>query len=154
MKIISQILILSFFIGCSNLTNRTNNPPQVDLIVPQEKYSMILKHHFYKNFNDYDKNLTKYTIETNLSFNSSNALSVGGNKELYIVKGTLDFKIFNKLKTKIIKSGSISSSINTGNVSSLYSVDENNNFVRERLSKYLASKLYRTILLNIKYSEN
>ena len=154
MKVICQILILSLFFSCSNLNRTTSNPPLINLVVPQEKYSLILKHHFYKNFKTYDKNLAKFIIETNLSFNTSNTLTVNGNKELYIVKGTVDFKIFNKLKTKIIKSGSISSSINTGNVSSLYGVDENNNFVRERLSKYLASKLYRTILLNIKYSEN
>ena len=154
MKIICQILILLLFFACSNLNRTTSNPPLINLVVPQEKYSLILKHHFYKNFKTYDKNLAKFIIETNLSFNTSNTLTVNGNKELYIVKGTVDFKIFNKLKTKIIKSGSISSSINTGNVSSLYGVDENNNFVRERLSKYLASKLYRTILLNIKYSEN
>ena len=153
MKIIYQILILSLLIACSNLSS-TNNPPLINLLVPQEKYSLLLKHHFYKNFKTYDKKLAKFIIETNLSFNKSDTLTVRGNKKLYIVKGTVNFKIFDKLKTKIIKSGSISSSINTGNVSSLYSVDENNNFVRERLSKYLASKLYRTILLNIKNSEN
>ena len=153
MKIIYQILILSLLISCSNLSS-TNNPPLINLLVPQEKYSLLLKHHFYKNFKTYDTKLAKFIIETNLSFKKSDTLTVRGNKKLYIVKGTVNFKIFDKLKTKIIKSGSISSSINTGNVSSLYSVDENNNFVKERLSKYLASKLYRTILLNIKNSEN
>ena len=73
---------------------------------------------------------------------------------LNIIKGTVDFKIFNKINSKIIKTGSISSSINTGSVSSLYSVDENNNFAKERIAKYLASKLYRKILLNTYTSEN
>ena len=36
----------------------------------------------------------------------------------------------------------------------LYSVDENNNFAKERITKYLASKLYRKILLNTYTSEN
>ena len=58
------------------------------------------------------------------------------------------------MNSKIIKTGSISSSINTGSVSSLYSVDENNNFAKERIAKYLASKLYRKILLNTYTSEN
>ena len=61
---------------------------------------------------------------------------------------------YNKINSKIIKTGSISSSINTGSVSSLYSVDENNNFAKERLARYLASKLYRKILLNTYTSEN
>ena len=70
------------------------------------------------------------------------------------MKGTIDFKIFDSLNSKMIKTGSISSSINTGSVSSLYSIDENNNFAKERISKYLADKLYRKVLLNIKHSEN
>ena len=132
----------------------TKNPPSLNLIVNQDKYSLILKHYFYKNFKTYDKNLAKFIVETNLSFNTTNALSISGNNSLNIIKGIIDYKIFNKSKTKLIKSGSISSSINTGSVSSLYGVDENNNFAKERISKYLASKLYRKILLNINHSEN
>ena len=154
MKIILLISIVLLFFGCGNTNNLAKNPPLVNLIVQQDKYSLIFKHQFYNNFETIDKNSAKFIVETNLSFNTSNALSNNGNNELDIVKGTVDFKIFDKINSKIIKTGSISSSINTGSVSSLYSVDENNNFVKERLSKYLASKLYRKILLNIKNSEN
>ena len=55
---------------------------------------------------------------------------------------------------KIIKTGTLSSSINTGNVSSLYGIDKNDNFTKERIARYLASKLYKKILLNIYTSEN
>ncbi len=153
MKILFISVLLLFF-GCSNKNNVIKNPPFVNLIVQQDKYSLILKHQFYNNFETYDKNLAKFTVETNLSFNKSNALSNNGNNNLNIVRGTVDFKIFNKLKTKIIKVGSLSSSINTGSVSSLYSIDENNNFAKERIARYLASKLYRQILLNTYISEN
>ena len=154
MKIIFKIFIILFFIGCSNMNNITKIPPSLDLIVKQDKYSLILKHYFYKNFKNYDKNLAEFIVETNLSFNTTNALSISGNSSLNIIKGKVDYKIFNKSKTKLIKSSSISTSINTGSVSSLYGVDENNNFAKERISKYLASKLYRKILLNINHSEN
>ena len=154
MKIIFKIFIVLFFIGCSNMNNITKNPPSLDLIVKQDKYSLILKHYFYKNFKNYDKNLAEFIVETNLSFNTTNALSISGNSSLNIIKGKVDYKIFNKSKTKLIKSSSITTSINTGSVSSLYGVDENNNFAKERISKYLASKLYRKILLNINHSEN
>ena len=154
MGIILQIFIVLLLFSCSNINIETGNPPSVNLVVEEDKYSLILKHHFYKNFKSYDKNFVKFTIKTNLSFNTSNALSNNGNKNLNIVKGTVDFKIFNNSNTQIIKSGRISSSVNTGSVSSLYSIDENNNFVKERISKYLASKLYRKILLNINHSES
>ena len=154
MKIILQIFIILFYFGCSNINNVAQNPPLINLIVQEDKYSLIFKHHFYKNFKTFDKNLAKISVETNLSFTSSNALSNNGGKNLTIVKGIVGFKIFNLSNKEIIRSGTISTSINTGNVSSLYGVDENNNFVKERISKNLASKLYRKVLLDINYSEN
>ena len=154
MKIILLITIVLLFFGCGNTNNLAKNPPLVNLVVQQDKYSLIFKHQFYKNFKNYDKSLAKFNVETNLSFNTSNALSNNGNKNLNIIKGTVDFKILNKLNSNIINTGSISSSINTGSVASLYSVDENNNFAKERIAKYLASKLYRRILMNNYTSEN
>ena len=154
MKIILLISIVLLLFGCSNSNNVAKNPPLVNLIVQQDKYSLIFKHQFYNNFEAFDKNLAKFILETNLSFNTSDALSNNGNNQLNIIKGNVDFKIINKINSKIIKTGSISSSINTGSVSSLYSVDENNNFAKERIAKYLASKLYRKILLNTYTSEN
>ena len=154
MKIILLLSIVLLFFGCSNVDNSAKNPPLVNLVVQQDKYSLILKHEFYKKLKDYDKNLAKFIVKTNLSFSTSDALSNNGNKKLNIIKGTVDFKILDKLNSKIIKIGNVSSSINTGNVSSLYGVDENNNFAKERIAKYLASKLYRKILLNTYTSEN
>ena len=154
MKIILLISIVLTLFGCSNLNNIAKNPPLVNLVVQQDKYSLILKHQFYKNLKTYDKDLAKFIVETNLSFNTSDTLSNNGNNKLNIIKGTVDFKIMNKLNSNILNRGSISSSIITGSVSSLYSVDENNNFAKERIAKYLASKLYRKILLNTYTSEN
>ena len=154
MKILIQISIVFMLFACSKINNISQKPPPVNLVVNEDKYSLILKHHFYKNFHTNNENLSKFTVKTNLLFNTSSALSNDGRDNLNIIKGTVEFKIFDKLNTKIIKSGNISSSINTGNVSSLYSVDENNNFAKERIAKYLASKLYRKILLNTYTSEN
>ena len=154
MKFTLQIIIVFLFIGCSNVNKVNKSSPLINLVVKEDKYSLILKHHFYKNFKTYNNNLVKFIVETNLSFNTTDALSNNGSNNLKIVKGRVDFKIFNNLKTKVIKSGSISSTINTGNVTSLYSIDENNNFAKEKIAKFLASKLYGKILLNIKQSES
>ena len=154
MRILVQICIILILFGCSNIKNKTDYPLLVNLVIPNDKYSLILKHHFYKNLNTSDKNLKKTTVKVRLIFDTNNALSNNGSNNLTIVNGTVNFQIFDKLNTKVIKSGSFSSSINTGSVSSLYGVDKNNDFAKERISKYLASKLYRKILLNIKNSEN
>ena len=81
-------------------------------------------------------------------------LSNNGDDELSIIKGTIYFKIFNNLNTQIIKSGRITSSLNTGSISSLYGIDQNNNFAKERISRILAYRLYRKILLYISHSES
>ena len=154
MRILVQICIILIFFGCGNIKNKTDYPLLVNLIVPKDKYSLILKHHFYKNFNTSDKNLNKTTVKAHLIFNKTNALSNNGSSNLSIVNGKINFEIFDKLNAKVIKSGSISSSINTGSVSSLYGVDKNNDFAKERIAKYLASKLYRKILLIMKNGEN
>ena len=114
---------------------------------------MILKHQFYKNFNNFDDGLGKITVKTNLSFKTNKALSNKGNSNLNIINGKVSYKIIDSLN-KEVSSGSISSSINTGNISSLYGVDKNNNFAKERISRHLANKLFRRILLNINSSEN
>ena len=142
------------FFGCSNIRNEIKNPPLVNLIVPQDKYSLIFKHQFYNNYKTYDSDLAKFIVDTNLSFNISDTLSNSGDDDLNVIKGIVDFKIFDKSKTKIIRKGSLSSSITIGSVSSLYSIDQNNNFAKERIAKFLASKLYRKILLITYISEN
>ena len=56
MKIILLITIVILFFGCGSTNNVAKNPPLVNLIVQQDKYSLIFKHQFYNNFKKYDKN--------------------------------------------------------------------------------------------------
>lgn len=147
------IFFIFLFLGCSNTYNINQKIPNINLVVQQDKYSLILKRHFIKNLNTFNPTLDKITVKTNLSFKTHAALSNKGNNNLNIVKGKVDFKIFSTSSTEI-KSGSISSSINTGNISSLYGIDENNNFAKERISKQLSSKLFKKILLIINSSES
>ena len=65
MKILFIFILLIFF-GCSNIHNEIKNPPLVNLIVPQDKYSLIFKHQFYNNYKTYDSDLAKFIVDTNL----------------------------------------------------------------------------------------
>ena len=153
MKIILLTFVVLLFFGCSNVQTVQKKLPLINLIVQQDKYSLILKHDFYKNFENYNEKFGKINVKINLSFNSTSTLSNNGNDNLTIINGKVDFEIHDTLNKKIIDSGSITSSVNTGSISSLYGVDQNNNFAKERISKYLAYKLYRKILLNFSRSE-
>ena len=153
MRILLKIFFILLFFGCSNTYVLNKKVPSINLLVQQDKYSLILKRNFVKNLDPFNETLDKITIETDLSFKTNAALSNNGNNTLNIITGKVDFKIFNTLSTEVT-SGSISSSINTGNISSLYGIDENNNFAKERISKHLASKLFKKILLIINTSES
>ena len=85
MKIIFLISIVLLFFGCSNTNNVTKTAPLVDLVVQQDKYSLIFKHEFNNNFETYDKSLARFIVETDLSFNTNNALSNNGNNTLKII---------------------------------------------------------------------
>ena len=59
MKIILLISIVLLFFGCGNTNNIAKNPPLVNLVVQQDKYSLIFKHQFYNNFKAYDRNYSR-----------------------------------------------------------------------------------------------
>ena len=81
MKIILKFFIILLFFGCTNFNN-TKDLPFVNLIVQQDKYSLILKNYFHKQYNNYNSELAEITVETNLSFNSNNTLSKNGKKKI------------------------------------------------------------------------
>ena len=153
MKIIFNLFLILFIFGCSNTNNLNKNLPNINLFVQQDKYSLILKHHFIKNLNAKNDGLDKITVKTNLSYNTKETLSNKGVNNLKIISGKVDFEILYTKNAEVI-SGSISSSINTGNISSLYGIDENNNFAKERIARHLGLQLFRKILLIINSSES
>ncbi len=150
MKIILNLFILLFVFNCSSLKNVSKKSvPYVNLNVSNEKYSLILKHHFDKNFNKFNDKLDQFKVDSRITFTKQDTLSQNGSNNLSILRGEVTFKIYNTSKSILIKSGKIDSSVNIGNVSSFYGIDENLNFTKERLTQYLASKLYKRIMLSI-----
>ena len=150
MKIILNLFILLFVFNCSNLKNVTEESvPYVSLNVINERYSLILKHNFDKNFTKFNDKLDKFRVDSKIIFTKQDTLSHNGSNNLSILSGEVTFKIYNTSKSILIKSGKIDSSVNIGNVSSFYGIDENLNFTKERLTQYLASKLYKRIMLSI-----
>ena len=150
MKIILNFFILFFVLSCSNLKHVTEkNIPYISLNVISEKYSLILKHHFDKNLTKFNDKLDKFKVDSSISFSTQSTLSQNGTNNLSILNGEVTFKIYNTSKSMLIKSGKIDSSVNIGSVSSFYGIDENLNFTKERLTKYLASKLYKRTMLSI-----
>ena len=155
MKFFFTLLVISLMISCSNISYvKNNNIPFLVLNVKNLKYPIILKYHFNKNLSKFNKKFGEYRIDVDISFSEQDTLTNKGKNSLSILNGTINYKIYDVLQSRVSNSGQITSSINIGSVSSLYGKDQNINFTKERLTKYLASKLYNRVLLSIKKSEN
>ena len=155
MKFFFTLLVISLMISCSNISYvKNNNIPFLVLNVKNQKYPIILKYHFNKNLSKFNKKFGEYRIDVDISFSEQDTLTNKGKNSLSILNGTINYKIYDVLQSRVSNSGQITSSINIGSVSSLYGKDQNINFTKERLTKYLASKLYNRVLLSIKKSEN
>ena len=155
MKFFFTLLVISLMISCSNISYvKNNNIPILVLNVKNQKYPIILKYHFNKNLSKFNKKFGEYRIDVDISFSEQDTLTNKGKNSLSILNGTINYKIYDVLQSRVSNSGQITSSINIGSVSSLYGKDQNINFTKERLTKYLASKLYNRVLLSIKKSEN
>ena len=101
MKIILLTFVVLLFFGCSNVQTVQKKLPLINLIVQQDKYSLILKHDFYKNFENYNEKFGKINVKINLSFNSTSTLSNNGNDNLTIINGKVDFEIHDTLNKKM-----------------------------------------------------
>ena len=81
MKIILLISIVLLFFGCGNINNVTKNPQLVNLVVQQDKYSLIFKHQFYNNFETFNKNLAKFGKPCHISSSGGANSAASGHQQ-------------------------------------------------------------------------
>ena len=148
------LVILVIFIFITNSCSSIKNLPNVNLNTNEGKYELIFKNAFYKSYKNFKKNKKTITVNSKISFNVINTLSIKGKSNLKRLKGFLNYQIIDVLDNKVINSGTISSSINYGSITSLYGIETSLNFAKERLSKLLAKKLSNRIILRMKLIDN
>ena len=150
-KINIFISILIFISGCGlshNKLTKTNNIESVVIKVPNTKFNIILKKNLRRTFVNKASTAAKYVLETNISFTSSDTLSVSGLNVLKTTKGTVTYSLIDLKSAKTIKSGSIVTfPALSSSSSSLYSNDVSLEHIKERLCLSSAKKLYMHIKL-------
>lgn len=156
MKIIINIIILVLILSsCSSINNiKSDNLPYLVLDTNNDKYGLIIKKTFYKLYKKNQSKNSIITVKTQLTFNVHDTLSIKGKSKLKMLKGILHYEIIDSRDSKIIKSGKISTSINYGNITSLYGIDTSLKFAKTRISRRLAQKLYKIIIIRIKKIDN
>jgi hypothetical protein len=137
--------------GCTlnNFEKRQNiNNYSIELITPNDKYNLYFRENLKRFFNINDSK-TKYTLKTELIFESTKTLSVGGQNILKSTKAKVDYQLTSK--NVIIKSGSIDTfSALSSSSNSLYSQEKSIEHIKERLTKTSAKSLYTHINLIIR----
>ena len=146
---ISFLILIS---GCGfsyKESTKISNIGRVVIETPNTTFNLMLKKNLKRMF---IKPLTtaKFKLKTNISFSSSNSLSVSGLNVLKSTKGTVTYSLIDLKSGKTIKSGSVVTfPALSASSSSLYSNDESLEHIKERLSLSSAQKLYMRIKLII-----
>ena len=149
-KKIFFLSLIIFINGCTlnNFERNKNiNNYSFELDTPNDRYNLYFKENLKRFFYIKDSK-TKYTLKTNITFESTKTLSVSGQNILKSTKARVNYQLTNKNTNVVVKSGSIytfpalSSSSN-----SLYSQEKSVEHIKDRLTKSSAKSLYTRINL-------
>ena len=136
--------------GCSlsNFEKKQNlNNFSVEIETQNDKYNVYLKENL-KRFFHINDNKTKFILKTNITFESTETLSVSGQNILKSTKGKINYELINKNTNIIVKSGSINTFPALSSSSkSLYTQEKSAEFIKERLTKSSAKSLYSRITI-------
>ena len=151
MFVVKKLVFFSIIVLISNcaLNNNDNskntNSYSINIKTPNDKYNIYFKENLNRFFrtNDNEKN---YILETNITFETTNTLSVSGQNILKSTKGKINYQL--RKNTKIVKSGSINTfPALSSSSTSLYTQEKSIEHIRDRLIKSSAKSLYMHILI-------
>ena len=144
-KAIFLFLSLSI-IGCAS--NNYIKVSPIDEITttidtPTDKYNIIFKEYLKRNFNNNKKLKPQILLKTEISFSSTETLSVSGTSVMKSTKAIIKYSLIDEPSKLLIKSGSISTfPALSSSSNSLYSNEKSIENIKERLSLSSAKKLY------------
>ena len=152
MSIVKNILFIFFILLISNCSlnklqkfdNQINYSVEID--TPNDKYNIYLGEHLKRLFFVKDNLKKNYVIKSHITFQSTDTLSVNGNKKLKSTKAKVEYQLKNKNTNTIIESGSIFTNPTlSSSSSSLYSQQKSIEHIKERLVKSSAKSLFMRI---------
>ena len=144
-KAIFVFLILNI-IGCtSNNYIKVSPIDEISITIhtPTDKYNIIFKEYLKRNFKNEKKLKPQILLKTEISFSSTETLSVSGTSVLKSTKAIITYSLIDEASKLLIKSGSISTfPALSSSSNSLYSNEKSIENIKERLTLISAKKLY------------
>ena len=138
------IIFLLLVSGCgfSSLNKLTTND-NIHIETPSDKYNILFKKNLNKAFNINNSTKTRYVLRANISFLSSETLSVNGSNTLNSTFANASYSLIEAKSNKVIHSGSIKTfPALSSSSSSIYSKDMSIQHIKERLSFSAAKKIH------------
>ena len=150
----NKIIIISFVLlinSCStnNLKEITDQSDFfIEIVTTNDKYNILFKENLKRFFSSKYNPHKKYKLNTTITFQSTNTLSVSGTNVLNSTKASVNYYLMNNDTNKIVDSGSINTfPALSSSSSSLYTQQKSIDHIKERLIKSSAKSLY--IRINI-----
>ena len=146
------IIFLLLISGCgfSNL-NKLTNYNNISVETPSDKYNILFKNNLKKTFNINNFSKNRYVLRSNISFLSSETLSVSGSDTLNSTFAKASYSLIETRSNKVISSGSIKTfPALSSSSSSIYSNDMSIQHIKKRLSFIAAKKIYMRLNLILK----
>ena len=140
------LFLIFGIIGCAS--NNYIKVSSVDEIIitidtPADRYNLIFREYLKRNFNNKKSLKPQILLKANISFSSSETLSVSGTSVLKSTKANITYSLIDKNSKLLIKSGSINTfPALSSSSNSLYSNEKSIENIKERLSLSSAKKLY------------
>ena len=152
MSIVKYILFIFFILLISNCSlsklqkfeNKINYSVEID--TPNDKFNTYLGEHLKRLFFVKDNLKKNYVIKSQITFQSTETLSVNGNNKLKSTKARVEYQLINTNTNKIISSGSIfTNPALSSSSSSFYAQQKSIEHIKERLVKSSANSLFMRI---------
>ena len=143
------IIFLLLINGCgfSNL-NKLTSYNNIYVETPSDKYNILFKNNLKKTFNINNFSKNRYVLRSNISFFSSETLSVNESDTLNSTFANASYSLIDAKSNKVISSGSIKTfPALSSSSSSIYSNDISIEHIKERLSFSAAKKIYMRLNL-------
>ena len=152
MFFLKKIIIISFLLliyGCStnNLKEISDqNNFSIEIVTTDNSYNILFKEELKRFFSTKHNAYKKYRLNTIITFQSTNTLSVSGRNVLNSTKARINYDLRNSETNEIVESGSFNTfPALSSSSSSLYTRQKSIDHIKERLIKSSAKSLYMHI---------
>ena len=152
MFFLKKIIIISLIFlmnGCLTKNSKEisdNNNFSIEIVTTDNKYNILFKEDLKRFFSTKHNSYKKYKLNTTITFQSTNTLSVSGTNVLNSTKASVNYYLKNNNTNKIIETGSFNTfPALSSSSSSLYTQQKSIDHIKERLVKSSAKSLYMRI---------